>query len=483
MQVTETEADGLKRELTIVVPAGELEDKVTRRLEEIGRAVRVPGFRPGRVPLQILRRRFGPAVLGEVLQDTVQQTSSEAMQERNLRPALPPKLDLAEFKEGADLEYKMSLEVLPDIPELDASNLEVDRLVVEVPDADVDKAIERIAEQHRKSAPVERAAAQGDVIVADLDGRAGDEPIPGASGQDRNIELGAGYLIEGFEDQLIGAAAGEERTVNVTFPADYGAADLAGKAATFAVKVKEVRERQPAQIDDALAAEVGLENLAELRDEVRQRMQRDWNAVARQQLKRKLLDKLSERYEFAVPPSMVELEFAGIWRQHEQMRAAEAERAAGSGETPAGEIAEAVAAAEAAAGAPPEEAEAAAADKPEDEALLKQTYRNIAERRVRLGLLLAEIGRSNNISVTQDELNLALRAQAMRHPGHEREVVEYFRNNPSAAGELRAPILEDKVIDFIVELAKLPERKLTPQELLAEAGATEPEAAAAPTEA
>jgi trigger factor len=472
MQVTETSTEGLKRELTIVVPAGELEGKLTQRLDEIGRAVRVPGFRPGRVPMQILRRRFGSSVLGEVLENTVQESSAEAMRERNLRPALPPKLDLSPFQEGADLEYKLSLEILPDIPALDVAGLDVERLVVDVPDADIDKAVERLAEQHRKSEPVERAAAKGDILVADLDGRIGEEPIPGASGQDRNIELGGGYLIEGFEDQLLGAAAGEERTVNVTFPADYGAADLAGKDATFTVKIKEVRERQPAVIDDTLAEAIGLENLAELRDEVRQRMQRDWNALARQQLKRKLLDKLSDRYEFAVPPGMVEIELESIWRQHEQTQGGNAADAAPES-GPAGEIAAAVAEAEAAESAPTPEAGESLG---QDEAAIKETYRQIAERRVRLGLLLAEIGRSNNISVTQDELNQALRREALRHPGHEREVFEFFRNNPAAAGELRAPILEDKVIDFIVELAKLEERRLTPQELLAEQGAMEAEA-------
>jgi trigger factor len=481
MQVTETSAEGLKRELTIVVPAGELEDKVTQRLGELGRAVRVPGFRPGKVPMQILRRRFGPSVLGEVLENTVQESSAEAMRERNLRPALPPKVDLTPFKEGADLEYKMSIEILPEIPQLDVANLDVDRLVVEVPEDDVDKALERLAEQHRKSAPVERPAASGDVLVADLDGRIGDAPIPGASGQDRHIELGQGYLIAGFEEQLIGASAGEERTVNVTFPADYGAEDLAGKDATFTVKVKEVRERQPAQIDDALAEAVGFENLAELRDEMRQRMQRDWNALARQQLKRKLLDKLAERYDFLVPPGMVDMEFDGVWRQHQAAQAQQAEAAGAPAEAgPAGEIAAAVAAAEAEEGAPAAEeaaGEAAPAEAGQGEEALKASYRQIAERRVRLGLLLAEIGRNNNITVTQDELNQALRREAMRHPGHEREVLEFFRQNPAAAGELRAPILEDKVIDFIVELAKLEERKLTPQQLLAEAGA--PEAAPA----
>jgi trigger factor len=460
MQVTETSAEGLKREFTIVVPAGELEDKVTRRLGEIGRAVRVPGFRPGKIPMQILRRRYGPSVLGEVLEDTVKESSAEAMRERNLRPALPPKVDLGEFKEGADLEYKISFELLPDIPELALGNIGVERLVVEVPEADIDKAVERIAEQQRKSEPVERPAATGDILVADVEGRVGEQEIPGASGQDRHIELGSGYLIEGFEEQLIGATAGENRTVRVTFPADYAVADLAGKEAVFTLAIKEVRDRLPTAIDDELAKAVGLENLAELREEVQQRMQRDWNAVARQRLKRNLLDKLSEQYDFPVPPGMVDIEFDTIWRQYQ----AEKERAKAAAATPAEEAAPDAPGAEGAAVA--ETAAAAPAEPEQSEDETRESYRQIAERRVRLGLLLAEVGRNNNITVSQEELNQALRREAVRHPGHEREVLEFYRQNPGAAGELRAPIFEDKVIDFIVELAKLDERKLTPEELM-----------------
>jgi trigger factor len=475
MQITETSAEGLKREFTIVVPAGELEDKVTRRLDEIGRAVRVPGFRPGKIPMQILRRRYGPSVLGEVLEDTVKESSAEAMRERNLRPALPPKVDLGEFKEGADLEYKISVELLPEIPELQLDGLGVERLVVDVPQADVEKAVERIAEQQRKSEPVERPAAGGDIIVADVEGKVGEQEIPGASGQDRHIELGSGYLIEGFEEQLIGASAGETRTVRVTVPADYAVADLAGKEAEFTVVVKEVRERLPAAIDDELAKAVGLENLAELREEVRQRMQRDWNAVARQRMKRDLLDKLAEQYDFPVPPGMVDIEFDSIWRQYqaEKERVAEAAAAAEAAAPPTEAAAVAEGTADApvepeAAPQPPGEADSVGgeAEPEESEEEAREAYRKIAERRVRLGLLLAEVGRNNNITVTQDELNQALRREALRHTGHEREVLEFYRQNPGAVGELRAPIFEDKVVDFIVELAKLDERKLTPEELM-----------------
>jgi trigger factor len=481
MQVTETNADGLKREFRIVIPAGELEDKVTNRLGEIGRTINLPGFRPGRVPMQILRRRFGPSVLGEVLESTVQGSSAEAIRENNLRPALPPKVDIVSFSEGADLEYKMSLEVLPEIPEPSFGNLDIERLVVEVPDEDIDRAIARIAEQQRKSEVVERPAESGDIIVVDVEGRVGEQEIPGASGKDRQIALGSGNFIPGFEDQLIGASAAQHRTVRVSFPDDYGAADFAGKEAIFEVDVKEVRGRLPIVLDDELGKAVGLESLAELRQEVQQQMQRDYDAAARLRLKRVLLDRLAASYDFAVPPSMVELEFDSIWRQYqaekERERAAQSENADGEAAQaavvePSGEEAQAAAASgdeidpvQGAAGETAADPPQAAGASDSEEAV-KAEYRRIAERRVRLGLLLAEVGRSNNITVTQDEMNQAITREARRHPGYERQVLDFYRQNPEAVANLRAPIFEDKVIDFIVELAKVEERKITPQELL-----------------
>jgi trigger factor len=523
MNVTETSAEGLKREFKITVPAGELEDQISRRLGELGRSIRIPGFRPGKVPLQLLRKRYGQAVRGEVLENTVQGSSAEAIREHNLRPALPPKVEIVSAAEGADLEYTMSLEVLPEMPEPDFAGLGLEKLAVAVPEEEIDRALERMAEAQRKSEPVERPAAKDDIVVVDFVGRIDDVEFPGGKGENVSIELGAGRFIPGFEDQLIGAGAGENRTVNVTFPADYGAPDLAGKEAVFEVTVREVRQRLPAAIDDSLAEAVGLENMAELRQEISQRMQRDYDAVARQRLKRTLLDKLAERYAFPVPPGMVEMEFNQIWNQYQGEKAAQkamAERQAGEGtasEEPidaAAIIAPEETALEGASDRAPASAEpgepesrqprrtaghpatshqgpseeaidAAAIIAPEETALegapdtepatvtdadeetTKAEYQRIAERRVRLGLLLAEVGRSNNITVSQEELNQALAQEARRHPGYERQVIDYYRNNPDAINNLRAPIFEEKVVDFIVELAKPEERKVTPQELLA----------------
>ena len=480
MQVTETNAEGLKREFRVVVPAGEFEEKVASRLGEIGRTIQLRGFRPGKVPMQILRQRFGNSVRGEVLESTLQDTSADAIREHNLRPALPPKVDIVSFSEGTDLEYNMSLEVLPDIPEPSFADLDIERLVVEVPDEDVDRAVERIAEQQRKTEVAERPAESGDIVVVDIEGRSGEQEIPGASGKDRQIVLGSAGFIPGFEEQLTGAGAGEHRTVRVTFPEDYGAPDFAGKDAVFEVDVKEVRQRLPLVIDDELGKAVGLESLAELRQEVRQQMQRDYEGASRLRLKRSLLDKLAQNYDFAVPPGMVELEFEGIWRQYEAEKARTAQPEATSSEAPAagdaarGEVAVSAASPETATGEAGEPAVGVGAaqdgerqaEGTEDEEGLKADYRKIAERRVRLGLLLAEVGRSNNITVTQDELNQAITREARRHPGYERQVLDFYRQNPEAIGNLRAPIFEDKVVDFIVELAKVEERKISPQDLL-----------------
>jgi trigger factor len=467
MQVTQTSADGLKREFRIVVPNDEVESQIASRLDELGRTIRLPGFRPGKVPAQLLRRRFGQSVRGEVMETALQNSTAEAIREHNLRPALPPKVDILSFVEGADFEYRMSVELLPDIPEPSFADLGVERLVVEIPDQDIDRAIERIAEQHRQSEIVDRAAESGDVLVVDVEGQVEDRAIPGASGKDRQIMLGAGNFIPGFEEQLLGSVAGEHRTIRSTFPADYGVADLAGKEAVFAVEIKEVRQRAPLVIDDELGKAVGLASLAELREEVRQRMQRDYAAAARLRLKRALLDRLAERNDFPLPPGMVDLEFDAIWAERQAVaRPALGGAAAGEAgnEAASGSEAAADSASEAAADAA-SEAAADAADESAEEAAARADYRRIAERRVRLGLLLAEVGRTNNITVTQEELNQAIIREARRYVGHERRVLDFYRQHPEAAARLRAPIFEDKVIDFIVELAKLDERRVTPEEL------------------
>jgi trigger factor len=441
MEIKETSTDGLKREFKVVIPATDIELRVTNRLSEIGRTVRLPGFRPGKVPMTVLKKRYGPAVMGEVLERTVNDTSGEALRTQNLRPALQPKVEIVAFTEGADLEYKLAVEVLPDIQPMDFGSLTLERLRPEVPEADVIAALERIAHQQRKSEVVERGAEKSDVAVIDFKGTVDGKEFSGGAAEGYSLEIGSGSFIPGFEDQVIGAKAGETRTVTVTFPADYGAADLAGKAASFEVKVKEIRAFQAQPIDDTLAKAVGMEKLDELRQAVSEQIERDYSDLARQRLKRTLLDRLAERHEFAVPQGMVEIEFAAIWRQYEQER--ERQKSVKQAE--------------------PAEA---ADEEPVNEDELRVEYRGIAERRVRLGLLLAEVGRTHNITVTPEEINRALAEQARRFPGQERRVIEYYRHNPEAVDQIRAPLFEDKVIDFILERAQVNERRVPVSELL-----------------
>ena len=437
MQVTESNSDGLKHEMTVVVAAADIERLVTDRLSEIGRTIRLPGFRPGKVPLNVLRKRYGPSVMGEVLERTVSESSSDAMRERNLRPALQPKIEIVSFNEGADLQYKLAVEVLPQIEVANLGEIKIERLKPDVPEEEIDSALERIAKQQRKAEPVERAAEKGDIVVMDFVGSVAGVEFPGGSAKDYSLELGSGSFIPGFEDQVLGIKAGEERLVNVDFPADYGAEDLAGKAAEFKVNAKTVKGMAEQPIDESLAEAVGMENLAALRQAVRERIERDYSGVARQKLKRQLLDRLAERHHFTVPAGMVDIELDTIWRQYQ----AQLERAKQSGTEQM--------------------------EPPKDEAAVKAEYKDIAERRVRLGLVLAEIGSKNNLSVSQDELNRAMAEEARRFPGQERNVIEYYRNNPGAVDSLRAPIYEDKVVDFILELAQVTDKPVSLKELLA----------------
>lgn len=434
MHITETSAEGLKREFKIVVPAKDIEEKVNSRLREIGHNVRLPGFRPGKVPMPLLKQRYGKSVMGEVLEQAVNDSSRQALSERGLRPALQPKIEVTAFAEGADLEYSMAVEVLPEIEPMDFSTLEVEKPVVQVAEAKVEEALNRLAESQKPTAPVAepRPARSGDTVVIDFSGTVDGVAHPGMASQDYHLVLGGNTFIPGFEDQLVGTQPGEHRTVTVTFPQDYGNAELAGKEAVFEVDVKELREPKPVELNDELAKTFGFDDLEALRNAVRERLQQDYNRLARQHLKRQLLDKLAAAHHFPVPAGMVEMEFEAIWRRVEEERKA---------------------------GRVPEED----AGKSEEE--LKGEYRAIAERRVRLGLLLSEVGRRNNIQVTQDELSRAVISEVQRFPGQERQVFDFFQKHPEAVDSLRAPIFEEKVIDYILELAQVQEKQVTPDEL------------------
>jgi len=436
MQITETNAEGLKHEFKVTIGADDIARRVETRLNEIGRQVKLPGFRPGKVPITVLKKRYGPSVMGEVIERAVNDSSSEAMREHKLRPALQPKVEIVSFNEGKDLEYKLAVEVLPEFQPMDFAELKLERLRPEVPDQEIDAALERMAKRQRKDERADRPAANGDIVVIDFVGSIQGTEFPGGSAKGHRLELGSGSFIPGFEEQLIGGKAGEHRDVTVNFPADYGAQDLAGKEARFAVDIAEVRGLLPQPIDDTLAEAVGMEDLQALRDAVRAQIERDYAGIAQQRLKRQLLDRLAERHEFPVPQGMVDIELDVIWKQFEDER----QRAKQAGAPP------------------PEETQS------DDE--IKAEYRAIAERRVRLGLLLSEVGRNNNIQVTQEEINRALGEEMRRYPGHEREVMEYYRKQPGAVDNLRAPIFENKVVDYILEIAEVTDRVVSPSELL-----------------
>jgi trigger factor len=429
MNVIETANEGLTRAWRVVVPATEIGATMDRRLAEISKTMKLPGFRPGKVPLGLVRKRFGQSVMGEVLEKTVQDSSAKVLEEQAIRPALEPKIEVVSFADGADLEYTIAVETLPEIEPADISALALERVVAPVDDAAVDEAIGRLVNNNKEFEAVEpsRPAESGDQLIIDFAGSVDGEARPGMAGQDHPLELGSGQFIPGFEEQLIGMSTGEARTVAITFPADYHAADLAGKEAVFQVTAKELRAPVVTAIDDDFAKKLGFDDLETLKSMVRAQIERDYGRLTRLKLKRALMDALAERHDFAVPQGMVDLEFESIWRQ------VQAELS-------------------------PEEKE-----KPEDE--LKAEYRGIAERRVRLGLLLSEIGKRNAIQVTQEEINRGLIAEARRYPGQEREVLEAYRKNPRLLDTLRAPIYEDKVVDYILTTITLNDRNVSPEEL------------------
>jgi len=431
MQVTELSAEGLKHQFKIVVPASDLSAKIDERLAEMAKTAALPGFRPGKVPVSLLKKQYGQALFGEAVEAAVNTSTAKAIEDRGLKPALQPRVDLKQLEEGKDVEFEVVVEVLPEIGKLDFSGIELERLKAEVPEKDIDEALERIAKANREQKPVDppRPAQKDDAIKLDFVGSVDGVEFPGGAASDYTLELGSGSFIPGFEDQLMGAEVGKTVDVKVTFPAEYGAPELAGKDAVFKCTIKEIHEFVDKPADDELAKKTNFENLEAMRKAIGERIGQDYNQISRTMIKRQLLDKLAETHKFDVPEGLVESEFNAIWQRIEEAKA--------KGEKLEG-----------------------------DEEKMRKEYRDIAERRVRLGLLLADIGRSNSIDVTPEELNQAVMREAMRYQGQERQVLEFFSKNAEAKDQLRAPIFEEKTVDFILELAKVSEKPVTPEELL-----------------
>jgi trigger factor len=445
MQVTETVNEGLKREFKVVVPMADLASKVDARLDQLKTQVRINGFRPGKVPVTHLKRLYGRSVMAEAIEQTVREANSQIVTERGFKLVREPQVKLPEEKDAVeqviegktDLAYTVAIEILPPIELADFKGIQVERLNAEVADAEVDEAVQRIAEQSRPfAAKGEGAKAEsGDRAVIDFTGKIDGTPFEGGTGGDVTLHLGSGTFIPGFEDQLMGAAAAEKRAIKVTFPQTYPAQHLAGKEAEFEVTVKSLEAPQPVTTDDEFAKSLGLESLAKLREMVKGRLTQEHGAMSRQKVKRVLLDELDAKHKFAPPPSLVEDEFNNVWKTIQDDLAAR---------------------------------KRTFEDEDTTEEKAKEEYRGIAERRVRLGLVIAEIGEKNAIKVTDEELSRAVMERARQMPGQEQRVWEFYRNNPDALASLRAPIFEDKVIDYILELAKITDKTVSREELYKE---------------
>jgi len=445
MQVTETLSEGLKREYKVVVPASELDAKVNARLDELKDRVRINGFRPGKVPVTHLKRMYGRSAMAEVIEATVRDTNNQIVSEHGYKLAADPKVTLP-TEEGAidqliagktDLNYTMALEIVPAITLGDFKSIKLTRLAADVTDAEVEQGITRIVDQNKPYMvrPEGEKAAKDDRVTISFAGTIDGKPFEGGSGDDAVVLIGSNTFIPGFEDQLIGVGAGETRTLKVTFPARYMKEDLAGKAAEFVVTAKSIEAPGKVTADDDFAKSLGLESLAKLRDAVKDSISREHAGMSRQKLKRALLDELDKLHKFEPPPTLVEEEFDRVWKSVLSELETERKTFADEGTT---------------------------------EEKAKVEYRAIAERRVRLGLVLAEIGEKNNITVTEDELSRAVMERARQFAGQEQRVWDYYRQNPQAVAALRAPIFEEKVVDFLVELAGVTDSKVSRDELYKE---------------
>ena len=435
MQTVETLNEGLKRAYTLKITAKDIDSKVDAELKRVAPQVRMPGFRPGKVPANLVRKMHGPALMQDALNTSIQEGVQTLLAEQKLRPAIQPSVSLDEgYELGQDAEVKVELEVLPDVPTPSIDHLKLERLTVPADEAALQAQLQKFADQQKRwdDAKPTYKAKMGDLVVMDFTGKVDGIAFDGGTGTDMSVELGSGRLIPGFEDQVVGVKTGEERQINVTFPADYQAKDLADKAATFDLKITAVKTAGETKIDDELATSLGLKDLDQLKELLKGQIEQELNGLTRTHMKRKLLDQLAEGHDFPVPPSMVEAEFAQIWQQLEHEATHEADP------------------------------EAALAEMESERA----DYQAIAERRVRLGLLLSEIGQANGVEVSQQEMNrLIAQAASQYGPEDRTRFIEYVRQEPMAAAQLRAPLYEDKVVDWLFEKADISDREVTREEL------------------
>jgi trigger factor len=438
MKTVETENEGLKRAYKLIIPAKDIDARVDGEIKRIAPTVRMPGFRPGKVPPNLIRKMHGEALMRDALNTAVQDSVQQLLADKKIRPAMQPEVELDEsYETGKDAEIKVRLETLPDVPTPKIDGLKLERLTVETDEKAVDEQLKQLAaaQTHYQDSKKGHKAATGDLVVIDFTGKVDGVAFEGGTGEGMAVVLGSGQLIPGFEDQMVGLQAGDEKQVNVTFPDDYGAENLKGKPATFDIKVNEVKVAGDTKLDDEFAKQLGLNDLDQLKGLLRDQQQQELNGLTRTHMKRRLLDQLAADHDFDVPPSMVEAEYENIMAQLRHEASHEADPAAALKEI-------------------------------EGDA---EEYRKIAIRRVRLGLLLSEIGAANNIDVSQQEMNrLVGQAAAQYQPKDRDAFMRYIQQNPMAAAQLRAPLYEDKVVDFLFDKAEVSERGVTRAELEAD---------------
>ncbi len=441
MQVTETAAAGLKREYRVVVPAADLETRVNERLDDLKGKVQLRGFRPGKVPVSHLKRIYGKSAMAEVIEAAVREANSKIVTDNGYKLATEPKVvpdegGIEGVIEGkADLAYKVELELVPPIALTDFKTIKLQRLTAPIGDAEIDESVQKIADQNRPFAAKTEGAEKGDRVTMSYQGMMDGQPFEGGSAEAVPVVIGSGQLIPGFEDSLIGIKTGENRSFDITFPANYATEMLAGKPATFAVTASAVEAPGTVAVNDDFAKSLGLESLAKLREAVTEGLQREHAAASRRKLKRELLDQLDERHKFEPPPSLVEQEFNSVWTSIENDLKAQGRTFADEGTT---------------------------------EEKARAEYRGIAERRVRLGLVIAEIGEKNDIKVTDEQITAAVVERARQLPGQEQQVWDYYRNNPNALAALRAPLFEEKVVDHLLEQADITDKPVSRDELFKE---------------
>lgn len=426
MQVTEKKNEGLKREFEIKLLAKDINKKVEIRLEEVSKTVKAPGFRPGKVPLALVKKKHGQQVLGEVLESAVEESSRKVMEDNKVFPAGKPDIKVESFNEGEDLVYSMAFEVYPEVPETDFSKVKLERSVVEIIEKDIDDAIEKLRQSQKESTPLktDRKTKKGDIVVIDFLGKVGGEAFEGGESKNYNLELGSGQFIPGFEDQLKGLNKGDETVVKVKFPDEYGSENLAGKDAEFEVTLHDILTPKLPKVDDKFAEKLGMENVEKLREEIKTHITKDFDQITRTKLKKDLFDALDKKFKFELPQSMLDVELGSLTESLKDVK--------------------------------------------DEKEVKKQTkeFEKLAERRVRLGIVLADFARKSSVDVTEDEVRAAVFDQARSYPGQEQMVLEYYQKNPQALEQLRGPLLEEKAVDLIISKATIKDKKTNSAELI-----------------